>query len=261
MVGAEGSLIKMIQLYSGSGWLMLAFAAALLFLWVTEKDKGHKSILIYLSILTVALFFFPLTRYVMMDVMGEEETYYRILWWLPFGIVLPYAVIRFMQLLKKKWMQAAFFILASLILCWGGTLVYRNAVFSKTENVYQVPNSVKEICDLIVVEGREVMAVFPDELIPYVRQYTSNVVMPYGYANIVVRWNLTDDLREIVTKEQIDTASLVIKLRERGCHYFVVANGKSMTKRLEEYDYTCIANVDGYDVYLDNTAYLGLWDE
>ena len=58
MVGAEGSALAMLKLYSGNGSLTLLFVASLVYLWITEKNKGRKAILVYGSLVILAVFCF-----------------------------------------------------------------------------------------------------------------------------------------------------------------------------------------------------------
>ena len=106
MVGAEGSVLMMLKLYGGNMSLMLLFVASLIYLWITDKNKGRKAVLVYTSVSVLGLFFFPLFSYFVINIMGEEEIYYRLLWALPMGIVIAYAAVKFLSAIKKKWLQA-----------------------------------------------------------------------------------------------------------------------------------------------------------
>lgn len=260
MVGAEGSAWVMLQLYSGNGSLTLLFLASLIYLWIVEKNKGRKAILVYGSLVILALFFFPPLVKFVANVMEEEEIYYRMLWALPMGPVIAYAAVKLIGSIKKKWLQAAVLLLLAAYIIVGGHLVYKSPQFSKAQNAYQVPDAVVQICDAIEVPGREVMAVFPHELVQYVRQYSAFVVMPYGYDALVERWGLGDELEEEMRKEVSSAERLATMARERGCHFIIINQGHAVDGKLEDYDYVLILQVEGYDVYKDIHADLGLGD-
>ena len=95
MVGADGSALLMLKMYSGNCSLTLLFVASLIYLWITEKNKGRKAILVYVSVAILAMFLFPVLSYFVVTIMNEEEIYYRILWALPMGIVISYAAVKF----------------------------------------------------------------------------------------------------------------------------------------------------------------------
>ena len=90
-----------------------------------------------------------------------------------------------------------------------GSLIYSSPLFSKAENLYHVPDSVVHICDAINVPGREVMAAFPLDLVPYVRQYSAFVCMPYGREMTVDRWNYHDPLCDALEQDPVDLEVLV----------------------------------------------------
>lgn len=258
MVGAEGSAWVMLQLYSGNGSLTLLFLASLIYLWFTEKNKGRKAVLIYGSMVILVLFFFPPLVKFVVNVMEEEEIYYRLLWALPMGPVIAYAAVKLIDNIKKKWLQAGVLLLLAAYIIVGGHLVYKSPQFTKAQNLYQVPDAVVQICDAIEVPGREVMAVFPHELVQYVRQYSAFVVMPYGYDALVERWGLGDELEEEMRKEVSDAERLATLARERYCHFIIINQGHAVNGELAEYDYVLIMQAEGYDVYKDIHADLGL---
>ena len=68
------------------------------------------------------------------------------------------------------------------IIVVSGSLVYINRYMSPAENLYHIPQNVIDICDVIEpAEGEpRVRAAFPSELVHFVRQYDTNILMPYG---------------------------------------------------------------------------------
>lgn len=257
MVGADGSALMMLKMYGGNCSLNLLFVASLIYLWIVEKNKGRKAILVYVSVAILALFLFPVLSYFVVSVLNEEEIYYRILWALPMGIVISYAAVKFLSALKKKWLQAGLLLLLAAYIMIGGHLVYKSPQFSKAENMYQVPDAVVNICDYIVIPGREIKAAFPPELIQYVRQYSPFVVMPYGYDSLVERWRLGNELEEEMSKE-ISDADCVTKLaREYGCHYVIINQNHVMNGDMADGNFSLVFQTSGYDIYVDD--YADLW--
>ena len=98
------------------------------------------------------------------------------------------------------------------------------------------------------------MAVFPNELIQYVRQYSPTVIMPYGYDILVQRWNLVDELEEEMSKDISNAEILANMARQRRCHYIILNQNHLMDGSLLDYEYTLYLQTDGYDVYVDNYA-------
>lgn len=257
MVGEGISALQMLQLYIGNGSLMLLFAVALVYLWAKEKNKSFRVFMIYFSIALLALFFFtPLLLFV--QGMGEGEIYYRLLWLLPIGIVIPYAVAQFAAACKKTWLKYTVVTLVCVYVAIGGNCVYNAPQLSKAQNAYQIPQEVIDICDAIVVEGREVKAVFPHELLQYVRQYSAFVVLTYGYDSIVERWGLNHPMEEEMRKEVSDASVLASLARESHTHYIVLHKQHQVAGALEDQEFELFYSTENYVVYLDKNAYLGL---
>ena len=174
--------------YCGNGIYPFLFLAALVYLLVTEKDKRVRLILAETSVVILVLFFFPLFKMVM-DRVEEAGTYYRILWLLPMTVVIAYAGVK----LIGKHTRIGLVALAAVCIL-GGSYVYGNVNVSKAENRYHLPAEVPAICDLIMpAEDEErVWAVFPSELVQYIRQYTSEIQMPYGRDMLAVSYTHLD---------------------------------------------------------------------
>jgi hypothetical protein len=114
-----------------------------------------------------------------------------------------------------------------------------------------VPDSVVSICDAIVVQGREVKAVFPIELVQYVRQYSPVVCMPYGREIIVERWNYQSELYDAMEAETIDLERLAPLAREAGCHYIILRQDKKVLGRVEDYNWEWFGETQEYTIYRD----------
>lgn len=250
-------IILLFKNYIGNGLAVLLFAASFLYLLLTEKDRTKRIVLLYVSAVTTVLFFCPLFareiyRYL------DEETYYRILWLVPMTAVIAYAGIRLMAGCKRTWMRvgAVLFVCAAIIVT--GDYVYNNPYFEPASNRFHVPQTVALVCDAIIVEGREVRAVFPGEMLPYVRQYTANVCMPYGREMAVERWQNDNPLYDAMGEEKPDCEEIALLAAEQNCHYIIMHETKPGQEAFEKTDYRYVKTVAGYRIYLQDGAYLGL---
>lgn len=248
-------------LYIADGWHFITFAALFVFLWITEKNKNIRVVLLYITAAVLFLFFFPVTAYFAMRIMGETATYYRILWFAPITLIIAYGIVKFVSSRTGKVAKILAAILSALVIVAGGDFVYDNEFFQTTKNYYQLPPTVITICDEIEIEGREVKAAFPKELTEYVRQYSATVLMPYGREMLVGEWLFYSELYDVMNGEVIAPELLTTLARQEGCHYIVLADGKVDINEMEEYKYTLYRQVGGYNVYKDSTAYFGMFDE
>lgn len=246
--------MEIFENYIGNGLLFLYFVVALIFLLTTEKNKSLRVLLSGIGIAVLVLFFCPFTKWVVKDSFEEGVVYYRLLWALPTIPVSVYATIRILQLFKKKYIMIILGVAAIVCVMIGGNLVYNSPLFTKAENMYQIPGEVMEISDAIIIPGRTVKAVFPSDILMYVRQYTAYVELPYGYDAQVEQWKLPNEIEKEMCKEVSDTSIIVEYAREQAAQYIVLIKNHEMTEPVENYNYSLFYETENYVVYLDNTA-------
>lgn len=244
--------------FSGSGLLVVLFLASVVFLMFKLNKGPKKTVLVWFSVIALFVFFCPLWL-IFKSLRTDGEILYRILWLIPMGAVVAYALVELIALFPKKWTPVAM-CGAVLLLMVCGKYVYGNVQFHKAENEYHIPQSVVDICDEIKIEGREIRACFPLEMVQYVRQYTSLICQPYGRDNIL--WGSAYDeystIAYLLDVDVYDTAAIAEELRRSDTAYFIVSPDKKFAENITDYGFSLVKNIDGYDVYLDDNAYLGL---
>ncbi len=247
--------VEVWKAYNGESWHMALFAAAVFYLCAAEKHRGKKALLAYASLCLCVLFFFPPFSAVAVRIMGEE-TYYRILWILPVPAVVAYAAAKCMMQRQKLWQKAAIGALAALLIVKGGVYVYAHPTFAKAENLYKLPQAAVEIGKVLEAEAEAkkdwVMAAAEPELLPYIRQYSANIHMPYGREMLVGRWSISHPLYEEMTRDIIKPALLYTQLERSFCDYVVLRQNHLIDSALEDYGAQKIASVYGYDIYKTN---------
>lgn len=244
-------VIQVFQRYMGTGLIMIWFLASVVYLFLWEERKDRRIFFVYMPIILLLLYFNPLFAGLFCRLVGSE-VYFRICWLLPIIIVIAYTVMCIFERLKGKG-KILFAVVTVMLIAVSGKPVYDNPLYTKAENIYHVPDSVVHICDAIVVPGREVMAVFPDELILYVRQYSPFVCMPYGRNG----WGLEytgesiamGDFFDAMNEEVIDLEVVSPYVDARSCHYVIVDEGKEFIGNPEEYGWELFGQMDGYNIY------------
>jgi hypothetical protein len=235
--------------YMGTGLIFTWFIVMLCYLLLREERKYLRVLFVYIPLAILALFFNPwlgeiFYRYV------AEDIYYRILWLLPVTVVIAYGIVHVYGTLdgnKKRW----FVPVCLLLILVSGKYIYSDVHFHKAENLYHVPQSVADICDYIEVEGREVMAAFPQELMLFVRQYSPTVCMPYGRETQLDQWGNHNPFYEAMNAPVLDIPELVRMARENGCHYLIVPKEKSKEGDFQVYNFQLLTTIRGYEVYGD----------
>lgn len=246
-------VMHLFQEYMGDGLIVIWFLVALVYLLLTEKRKHVRIIFVYVPLILLVLFFNPLFAKIIYEFAGDE-IYYRILWLIPVTVVIAFSVVEAwsrQQGIKKM----VFGIVSAVVIMISGSYIYSNPYFDRAENLYHVPQSVVDICDTIEVEGREVKAVFPLEMVQYVRQYSPTVCMPYGREVLVERWSYQrHEMYDVMEAEIVDVKLLTELCRENWCHYVVMAEDRALDGDFGEYDYDVFARMHGYVIYKDATV-------
>lgn len=242
------SEIAVFQRYMGSGLMLLWFVMALVYLYYKEEKKINRILFLYVPTLILLLFFNPLFVRFFYEFAGDD-IYFRICWLLPVTIVLAYSILQIYQSLQEK-KRKPFLAIVFVLIAVSGAPVYQNPLYSRAENIYHVPQTVVDICDAIIIPGREVMALFPAEHLLYVRQYTPYVCMPYGRDYLQGWWS---ELGDVVNSDEIDVAKMAPLAKEKGCHYVIISEKKLLIGDMSNFDYELFARIDRYLVYKDVT--------
>lgn len=91
LLNSWNEILQFYKNYIGNGAIFLLYLAALLYLIFAEKKKQTRTILVSAPVAVMVLFSFPPFK-LLFEVLGlDSETYYRILWLLPMGIIIAYA--------------------------------------------------------------------------------------------------------------------------------------------------------------------------
>lgn len=241
-------MIETFQKYGGAGLILAWFLAAWVFLLFREKEKPRRILFVYVPAVVLVLFFNPLF-YKLFSGLTEEAIYFRLIWLIPVTAVIGYGAVTLCGMLKG-WRQVCFGIVAVYLAVISGKLVYTSPLFERAQNQYHVPQEVVEICDAIELEGREVMAAFPDEFLLYVRQYSARVCMPYGRESIMGTYN---EFHELMKQGEILVEELAEQAKQYRCHYVILSENKKLLGDMEEYDYEVFGQVGEYIIYRDNT--------
>lgn len=257
----QNTAFSVWQDISGSGMLTALYVCALVFLFFQEKETYKRILLVYLPAFWIGILFLPITYKIIAEVI-DSELYYRFFWMLPMTLVIAYALVQAYHLYQGAYKKlAAVGMVAVLALC--GDFVYNNWRYSTAENEYHVPQSIVDICDLIHAEGREVMAVFPTDMLQYVRQYDSTIVMPYGRNVLVPDWKINHPLCDVMEEEALDGKVLGETAAIYNCVYIVVEENREVTGDLSGdlalSGYELKAEMHGYHIYYNDELFWSIY--
>lgn len=254
MVEAFRMTIDMYRAFSGTGMVTVFFLAVLLYLWLWEKDKSIRVIFVYLVTAVLLLFFFPLFSYLAIFHFLDNEVYYRFLWLMPMGVIVCYGIVKIWERIKEGWKKTLFCLACAALIMTQGSLIYANPAVVKAENAYHLPQSVIDTADIIGVDGEWVKAVVPAEMVQFIRQYDSMIMMPYGRDMLVERWDVQNGNREMyeaMEAEIIHAQYLVLLCQQEKVDYIVVRKASQIGGDFEEWGFMKIASLPEYDIYMD----------
>ena len=253
--------LEIIKLYSGNTTFMLMFALSLVYLWVFEKDKVKKAVLVFLSLTMLVLFVFPLFANFFMERMDESGTYYRFLWLVPTTIVSSYTVFHILDRFKNRFVKTGAFLIVTVCIMIGGVFMYESPAFYDAENAYEIPQCVVDMCDDILVNDREYEVVFPDEILQYPRLYSSYIVLPYGFEMLQFGYGRNDDIHAEMVKDTLDVPYLAALCEGKHVHYIVINQNKTLNGNFEDYNYEFVGVYGDYSMYKSTTMFFDSWDK
>lgn len=248
-----------IALYNNDSILMVLFFAVLIGLWITEKNKKLKTVLVYLSVALIFTFLNPVYAWVAMKV--DQEAYYRVWWALPMGLVVCYGVVKTVSHFKKMISKILVIVLAVLVIVTNGKFVYTNTIYFKSSNAYHLPQMAIDVAEALRMDNYNPKAVLPAELLSFVRQYTAEIIMPYGRNILVSRWGFSSPLYDCMEAEVYVAEDIAKYAREETCVYVVLSSIKPMEGNMEDYHYTLKGLVSGYYIYMDDYCYEALKEQ
>lgn len=261
MYGIFMESLVIFKLYTGMKFLVVLFAVSWLYLLVKEKNAGRRLMFVYAPLLIFGLFLFPLSRKFFVAVGLDGETYYRVIWTIPMGLITAYGACQFFCRHRRVGL-----LVTSLLIILCGSLVYRSDYISRAENLYHIPDTVIAICDLIAPENENthVMVVVPEELVYFVRQYDASIRMPYGREMIASQWDYYNEVHAAMEEtDVIDLTALLDATRKEYCQYLVISPKRQVEGDADELGLILLAEIDGYKLYEDpvTSAVVEQWNK
>jgi len=244
--------------YRGTGFIICLYAAALIYLFIVEKRKQNRYLVLYMPLSLLLLIYNPVFYHVYVVYLDDSGTYYRIFWLLPMTVTIGYAAVRAME---KQKIVGIIIACVAIILCGGYAYSAKDgSSVNNAENAYHIPDYVIEVCDYIVedIPGVDVYACVPTEMTFYVRQYNAKINLIYGRESIEPKWGYVNEFYDAFERaEAIDLEKLLDLTRNNGakvCTYFVIRNDRELIGDPESFGLEKIAEVDNYIIYKDTVA-------
>lgn len=251
MSGVLGTIVA----YSGSGLLTVLYVIALVTLFLREDDKANRILFLYLPACFLVLFLLPPVRDLYAKIEGTD-TYYRFLWLIPMSVTTCYALIR----QSSRRLPFGLAVMAALMLLCG-QYTYSNENILPAENRLHLPQVVLDVSDYVLQDagGQRTMVAMPPELVQFVRQYDSRILMPYGREMLMPQYaDYYQSVYDAMNADPVDGKALIEAIREYNCNYLVMAADKMAGVNLSGTGIVYLDTVDGYNIYKDPDEPQGL---
>lgn len=245
-----------------SGFLVLFFMA-LIYIVFGVKEKKNKTLLAGYSGLILAVIYNPIIYFVaaiwlsggiyaikqyMENGMSNGV---RLFYTLPITFVIAYAMVELVNRIKNIWKKRILILFICLIIMGSGKNVYSNGEYTnggyvKAENIYKLPQEVLDISDVITestAENEECKVLISNDLIVYIRQYNSDICMPYG------RGDVNTEIAREFSAGTIQESDLITFLDEEQCNYVVVNMYPEIAAVLEQNGYEMIGETERHMVF------------
>ena len=254
MYGIFRESLVMAQNYFGNLFWFLLYAASFVYLLVREKDRTKRILLLYVPLLVFLAFFVPPVRMVYVAVFDEGNTYYRLLWLLPFTVTCAYAGTCAFAGHRRTGL-----VLCCALVALAGKPVYNSVYMSRAENAYHLPQAAVDVCDLVRGDALEqgatddagrILAAFPAELVHYVRQYDAKLVMPFDREMVEPAWDHWNFIYSAMEEEEeINIEVLTNLLQVEGYRYLVLRKDRKTDRDPVTWGYEQVGERGGYLVY------------
>lgn len=249
------SVLQIYRDYSNASAYMIIVLVALVYLFVTEKNKTIRIAFVYIAMGLLVLFFIPVYSYVIMEFFLEYEVYYRMMWFVPCAALVAYAAVRVLMKTAGLLRRVAIVLLMVATLLTTGSCVFTDGTYHRAQNAYHVPDEVLGIVDMIKIGDCTNICALPPEIVQYVRQIDADITLCYGREMLVPRWGYINPVYEAMAAPEYDIWKIQSEARRQQVTCIVLDNRKKAEGDLRNELYAYLGTVGNYDIYVDESFY------
>ena len=228
------------------GMYFALFLVSMLYIFLREKDKNKKILLVYFPIFAFCVVINPIFYYVS-SIAFSIHTYNRMFWVLPIGIVIAYAAVLAVNEGKGKFEKIIICGSLFIIIALSGKFYFvKNGTFLELGNLYKLPDESVLVAQLIGIDEEEnKKALVPADLVPYIRQIDATIELLYGRQADIAYWN-----NPYATELDNGNVKYIVNLLEKNnCQYVVYRRATVMNKPIQNYGYEMINETTNYVIY------------
>ena len=231
--------------YYGTGKYFLLLMIALIYIFMSEKSENKKTFFVWYSCLALLIILNPIFNRIV-DHFLNARVYNRLYWVVPIGIVIAYGGVLFVKSNSKKSKKIFTFCIVAALIIFSGNFVYTKDNYSKTDNLYKIPNEYLEVSNIIKdIPIYPKKAMVSTDLVPYVRLIAPNVMMAYPRKSTGYK-----DYPIVGFYEAGDVKVLTNLCKEKEVNIIVYDRNILLTISPTYFGYDYYTSTDRYDIYV-----------
>lgn len=177
---AYDNVFKSFALYWNKSWMLWITLACFIYLCFRKTTDIAKNLLVRYTVVCLILMYNPVFVYVAYVYLKGANSFVRVYYLLPIIYVTAYAFTDAVMRFRRKWTAY----IAGAVLSGGvmlaGSTFYSETYFQATENIYKIPQEVLDIIGAMQGYDDDIYLIGPNQILPFLRQYDSNVYLLYG---------------------------------------------------------------------------------
>lgn len=234
--------------YAADGIVQVLFVCAITVLLIREKKSENKLLGHYSIILILGVCFPPIAS-VLTRVTGAS-VYWRVFWLVPSVIVIAFVGTKLAEQIGKKSKQGLFILTMVIVIVLGGKSMYQSENFTKSSNLYKIPQEAIDICEMIAPNDETPKIVVPETIVSYIRQYNPNIELLYGR-------DMGKDYRKgkryrvllQLNSEDPDYEYIAASVKENECEFVVFENKSNNLESMLNYGYELYGSTQNYTIF------------
>jgi hypothetical protein len=235
--------------YAAAGVDALLLISSVTILLIKGK-KSENNKLAYYIITVLIILFIPPVAFIFAKYFIGDDVYWRVLWTVPSVIIIALIGTKLIEQMGKKPSQRILLLAILLVIVLGGKGVYRSENFTKSTNLYKLPQEAVDICELVAPNGKTTKIVVPETIVSYIRQYNPNINLLYG-RNMGKDYKRGRKYRFLLELNSTnpDIQFIAEYAQEKECEYVVFENISSGVEQMTNYGYEIFGNTENYTVF------------
>lgn len=259
-------LSAVMSVYMDSCAYFLIYLAGLIYILI-KGDEKEKEIFLPSGVVMFITIYNPIVPLLLNNFFDVNSEYYRLFWIAPVIVLCGYIVAKVTGDIKCTHEKITILVLICLIALTAGNFVYANG-YNKIDNIYQMPNELIEISELIHADSP---AEYPKAFLEYeynmqMRQYDARMQLAIDREDYLraVRESFPQDMIEddehpqyrmlaaLVRGQYVDPEGFENALEATKTEYIVISKGNDQTELFENIDIKLIGETDNHEIYKYN---------